>query len=159
MSGPPPKAKPTLFGLPPVPFSALYRFATPLDLTLSVLGALAGLASGTVLPLFTIVFGNGLDSFNSPLAKTEDIVASVSTYSFYFLLIAIGAGLLTFAEVSLTNISVERQMARMRAAYAKNLLRLDFAWCVLGESACVRALEWHVCVCVCVCVHACDTGL
>ena len=59
MSGPPPKAKPTLFGLPPVPFTALYRFATPLDLTLSILGALAGLASGTVLPLFTIVFGNG----------------------------------------------------------------------------------------------------
>jgi hypothetical protein len=55
MSGPPPKAKPTLFGLPPVSFSALYRFATPLDLALSVLGALAGLASGTVLPLFTIV--------------------------------------------------------------------------------------------------------
>ena len=128
MSGPPPKAKPTLFGLPPVPFAALYRFATPTDLALSVLGALSGLASGTVLPLFTIVFGNGLDSFNSPLAKTEDIVASVSTYSFYFLLIAIGAGFLCFAEVALTNVSVERQMARMRAAYAKNLLRLDPAW-------------------------------
>ena len=71
---------------------------------------------------------NRLDSFNSPFAKTEDVVSSVSTYAFYFLLIAIGAGVLTFAEVALTNISVERQMARMRAAYAKNLLRLDFAW-------------------------------
>lgn len=66
MAGPPPKAKPTVLGLPPVPFTKLYFFATPADLALVFGGGLTGLCSGLVLPLFSIVFGKGLDTFNSP---------------------------------------------------------------------------------------------
>jgi ATP-binding cassette subfamily B (MDR/TAP) protein 1 len=128
MAGPPPKAKPTLFGLPPVSFSKLYHFATPADVAMTVLGCVAALASGTVLPLFTIVFGEGLNTFNDPRTSTADIVAAIQVYALYFLLIAIGAGVLTFLETVLVSISTENQMARLRAAYAKNLLRLDFAW-------------------------------
>lgn len=128
MSGGPPAAKPTVFGLPPVPFTKLYHFATRLDLFLSILGSVSGLVAGAVLPLFTVIFGNGLDTFNSPTTAPDVIVSEVSRFALYFLFIAIGAGGLTFLQVLCTSLSAESQVSRMRAAYARSLLRLDFAW-------------------------------
>jgi ATP-binding cassette subfamily B (MDR/TAP) protein 1 len=128
MAGPPPKAKPTLFNLPPVSFSKLYHYATPADLAMTGLGCLAAMASGMVLPLFTIVFGDGLNTFNDPRTSTAEIVDAIQVYALNFLLIAIGAGVLTFAETVLVSVATENMMARLRAAYARNLLRLDFAW-------------------------------
>ena len=59
---------------------------------------------------------------------TADIVAEINKLSLYFLLIAIGASILTFLETFLTSLSTERQLRRLREAYTTKLLHLDAAW-------------------------------
>ena len=143
MSGPPAKPKPSLLGLPPVPFSKLYTFATPLDRVCVAVGCAAAAASGAILPLFSLIFGSALNTLNDPAA---DIIAAINTLSLYFLLIAIGAALLTFLETSLTSLATERQMRRLRAAYCAKLLHLDAAWYDThraGECA-ARLAEWSL---------------
>lgn len=125
MSGPPGKPAPSVLGLPPVSFSKLYTFATPRDKLAVALGCVSAAASGAILPLFSLVFGAALNILNDDKSQ---IAASVSRLALYFLLIAIGASALTFAEVSLVGLATERMMRRLRAAYCANLLRLDFAW-------------------------------
>lgn len=125
MSGPPPKAAPSVLGLPPVPFKKLYTFATLNDKICVVVGCACACASGAILPLFSLVFGAALNILNDDVSQ---IAASVSRLALYFLLIAIGASALTFAEISLVGLSTERMMRRLRTAYCKNLLRLDTGW-------------------------------
>ena len=125
MSGPPPKAKPSVLGLPPVPLSKMYSFATNFDMCKVVLACFCGGASGAILPLFSLVFGSALNALND---STASIVESINRLALYFLLIAIGASVLTFLETFLVISSTEAQLLRIRAAYCKNLLRLDYNW-------------------------------
>ena len=125
MSGPPPKPAPSVLGLPPVQFSKLYTFATPADRAKVALACVCAAASGSILPLFSLVFGSALNSLNDP---TSSIVESINRLSLYFLLIAIGASVLTFLENLLIVSTTEVQLKRLREAYCKNLLRLDLAW-------------------------------
>lgn len=125
MSGGPPKPVPSVLGLPPVPFKKLYTFATPADKARVVLACVCAAASGAILPLFSLVFGSSLNALND---STDAIVERINDLSLKFLLIAIGASVLTFLENYLIVSSTEIQMKRLREAYCKNLLRLDFAW-------------------------------
>jgi ATP-binding cassette subfamily B (MDR/TAP) protein 1 len=128
MSGPPPPPKPGVLGLPPVPFRKLYAYASGFDIFLTIVGCVSGFTAGVVLPLFSIVFGNGLDSFNNPMASMDSIVDSISTLAYFFFYIAIVAGGLTFLQVLCMGLATSNMIDRMRTAYAENLLRLDFAW-------------------------------
>ena len=126
--GGPPKPPPSVFGLPPVPFSKLYAFATNADIACVVISCLAGATYGCVFPLFSIIFGSALDTFNDPTSTMPQIVSKIATLSLNFLLIAIAAAIVGFVDVACLSYSTENQVERMRAAYAKNLLRLDLAW-------------------------------
>ena len=126
--GGPPKPPPSVFGLPPVPFSKLYTYATNADIACVVISCLAGATYGCVFPLFSIIFGSALDTFNDPTSTMSQIVSKIATLSLNFLLIAIAAAIVGFVDVACLSYSTENQVERMRAAYAKNLLRLDLAW-------------------------------
>lgn len=126
--GGPPEAKPSVFGLPPVPFRKLYHFASPFDLALTITGCAAGFVAGAVAPLSAIVFGGGLDTFNSPVSTMDEISDQISNFAVLFFYIAAAAGGCTFLQVGLTNLSTANQLTRMRTAYVASLLRLDFAW-------------------------------
>lgn len=123
--GGPPKAAPSVLGLPPTSFKKLYTFHDTKDVASVVVGCLVAAASGSILPLFSLIFGAALNVLNDP---TADIVAEVSRLALYFLLIAIGAGFLTFTEVVLTTRATERALNRLRKRYAERLLTLDAAW-------------------------------
>ena len=124
-SGGPPAKEKSVLGLEPVPFKKLYTFATAGDVALVVIACVSAAASGAILPLFSLVFGASLNVLNS---STADIVAQINTLALYFLLIAIGAGVLTFLEGALIVYSTEKQLYRVRAAYVRALLRLDLPW-------------------------------
>ena len=129
MSGPPPAPpQPGVLGLPPVPFRKLYTYASAFDIFLTIVGCASGFTAGVVLPLFSIVFGNGIDSFNNPMASMDSIVDSISTLAYFFFYIAIVAGGLTFLQVLCMGLATSNMIDRIRTAYAENLLRLDFAW-------------------------------
>ena len=59
-------------GAAPVSYASLFRFASPVDVLLVVLGLLGGLCSGAAMPLFSVLFGNALDALNT----TDDIVGA-----------------------------------------------------------------------------------
>jgi hypothetical protein len=107
-----------------VPFRALFRFATRLDVALNAVALVAALANGAVFPLFTVVFRALLDAFNSP----ADFPSAISRFSLYFLLLAIGAGILTFVEITLPLFTSERQMRILRARFMAALLRQEAGW-------------------------------
>lgn len=111
--------------LPPVTFKKLYTYATGWDISMNVAACFSAAASGTILPLFSLVFGSALNILNDPTSK---IVEEVSKLALYFLLIAIGAGLLSFLEVSLIAVATERQLRRLRESYVRSLLNQDSAW-------------------------------
>lgn len=115
----------SVLGLPPVTFGKLFTFATPNDKLMFGIACASAAAGGAIVPLFSLVFGAALNILNDDIGK---VVAAVSQLSLYFLLIAIGAALLTGLEVYLTGATVERMMRRLRLAYASNLLRLDAGW-------------------------------
>lgn len=125
MSGPPPKPKPSVLGLPPVKFARLYEYNTSPEVGTVVLACVCGAASGAILPLFSLIFGAAINSLNdSPAA----IVDTVSTLALYFFLIAIGTGVLTTLEIALITRAAEKNMARLRLAYVQRLLALDAAY-------------------------------
>jgi ATP-binding cassette subfamily B (MDR/TAP) protein 1 len=96
-----------------------------MDVVLIVVACISAAASGAIFPLFSLVFGSALNTLNDP---TQDIVAQINRLALYFLLIAIGASVLTFLQTFLIAYTTERQLRAMRAEYASKLLRLDFAW-------------------------------
>jgi ATP-binding cassette, subfamily B (MDR/TAP), member 1 len=85
MAGPPPKVKPSVLGLEPVPFKRLYSFHTKGEVFLVFVAGIAAAGSGSILPLFSLVFGDSLNVLNDQQA---DIVSFVNKLALYFLLIA-----------------------------------------------------------------------
>lgn len=115
---------------PPVPILQLFRFATPFDIFCLVLGCVfAGLA-GASQPLFTIFFGRLLNGLNS----NQDLVTVVNELCFQLGMLGIATFICTWISVSLPAWSAARQVARLRAAYMKALLRQDAGWHDSGRS-------------------------
>lgn len=110
-------------GVKKVSFFALFRFSTWFDTLLLVVALLCAAGNGVIFPCFTLIFGDLLNSFNSP--------GFSSKVNYYAGLFGIIGGATLFAsslEVGLAMISAERQVTRMRKAYLAALLRQPPAW-------------------------------
>ena len=90
------------------------------------IGILAAAVNGCVFPLFTLVFGALLNTLGSPGGAS--FRESVSTFSLYFLLIAVGAAVTGWLETTLPMLAAERQMMIVRSRYLRALLRQDAAF-------------------------------
>ena len=117
---PPKPGKPSV-----VPFARLFSFATTLDKVFIIIGAVAAAINGCIFPLFTLVFARVLDELGAPGSSFS---ATISTFSLYFLLIALGAAVTGWLETTLPSIAAERQMRQVRSRYVRALLRQDAAW-------------------------------
>jgi ATP-binding cassette subfamily B (MDR/TAP) protein 1 len=121
--------QPAAGGAPPpiqkVPYLDLFRFATFSDRALVVLGCLFAAANGVIFPCFSLIFGQLLNSFNTPAV---DLAATINRLSLYFLIISLGAFVAGLLQNALPMLASERQMARLRAAYLAALLRQPPAW-------------------------------
>jgi len=115
---------------PPVPILQLFRFATPFDVFCLVLGCVFAGLSGASQPLFTIFFGRLLNGLNS----NKDLVTVVNELCFQLGMLGIATFLTTWVSVSLPAWSAARQVARLRAAYMRALLRQDAGWHDSGRS-------------------------
>ncbi|KAI8915518.1 P-loop containing nucleoside triphosphate hydrolase protein [Powellomyces hirtus] len=113
---------------PKVSYGQLFRYATPFDKMLMVLGSIAALAHGTGMPLMTIVFSDIIGSFFAPVVVEEDVNDSARKACIYFVILAVGLFALAYAQMSLWMIAGENQAKRIRELYFKALLRQDIAW-------------------------------
>ncbi|XP_036393962.1 ATP-dependent translocase ABCB1 [Megalops cyprinoides] len=132
-----------------VGFFQLFRYATPLEIILMIVGLLCAAAHGVALPLMTVVFGQMTDSFvqssqhinltdNSTLAFLNssecvtlpgiDIEAAMTRHSYYF--VGIGAAVLVLGtfQVMLFLITATKQTKRIRSKFFHAVLHQPMEW-------------------------------
>ncbi|KAL4166727.1 hypothetical protein KRP22_013980 [Phytophthora ramorum] len=105
-------------------FTHLYRFATPLDKLLLVVGVITAGANGALFPLMAIVFGNVLTGFTSIPVDMD----TVNKAALDFFLIAIFMFFTDYISYVAFYYSAERQMKALRGQALKHMLYLDISW-------------------------------
>ncbi|KAL1816476.1 hypothetical protein ACET3Z_019050 [Daucus carota] len=107
-----------------VPFYKLFSFADSTDVILMILGTIGAVAHGLCNPLMTILVGEMTDAFGKN-QYTSNVVHEVSKVSLKYVYLGIGAGVGVFFQMSCWIVTGERQAARIRSLYLKNILRQD----------------------------------
>ncbi|GLE05342.1 hypothetical protein PINS_up014355 [Pythium insidiosum] len=113
---------------PPPPksfaFGSLYRYATPLDKALLVVGVLMAALNGALFPMMALVFGDVLGGFvTDPVDQDK-----VNTAALHFLLVAIGLFFSDYLSYITFHYTAERQMKALRGAALRHMLYLDISW-------------------------------
>jgi hypothetical protein len=107
-----------------VPFSALYRYADSTDLIMLAASFFFSACSGLVMPSFSLIFGDLLNSFNTQ----EALLDAVTQNSYWFLAVGAGAFFCAWAGIGMNMMVAERQAQRLREAYMAAVLRQDMGW-------------------------------
>ncbi|TMW55364.1 hypothetical protein Poli38472_013255 [Pythium oligandrum] len=111
---------------PTLPFSQLYRFATPKDKVLVGLGVICAGINGALFPCMALVFGDAIAAFQSADGSVNR--GAVNTASLNYVYIAVGLFITDyFAYVAFIH-SAERQMKELRAQALKHMLYMDIGW-------------------------------
>ena len=125
-------------GPKPVPFRALFRFITPLETVLNVLGILLAVAAGATTPLMTLMFGNmanALISFAAAKSSGQGVtearsylVDTAGKQALALMGIGIGMFVCTYAYMVIWTYTSESQSRRMRETYLQAVLRQEIAY-------------------------------
>lgn len=143
--------------IPPIGFFALFRFATPFEIVLDLIGLLLSAASGAAQPLMTLIFGRLTTSFTnfgtlqldiasgrgSPAENArllEEAKAVLKTDSgknaLYLMAIGLGIFVCTWAYMFIWNYTGEIMSKRVRERYLRAVLRQEVSnlssytpWC------------------------------
>ncbi|KAG5856705.1 hypothetical protein ANANG_G00010730 [Anguilla anguilla] len=130
----------------PIGFFQLFRYATPLETILMLIGIFCGAVHGVSLPVMLVVFGKMTDSFvesgqqhnltaanltvnvNSSECTSTDIEARVSMTCYYFL--GIGAAVIFFGtfQAMVFLLTATTQTKRIRSKYFHAILHQPMEW-------------------------------
>lgn len=83
------------------------------------------MANGVTLPMFSLIFGDLLNSFNQ---SDDSMYAAIKLDALYFFLIGIGSFFCSWGSLYFYISVGERQTRRIREAYVKAILRQNMAW-------------------------------
>ncbi|KAJ7186229.1 P-loop containing nucleoside triphosphate hydrolase protein [Mycena pura] len=128
--------------VPPVSFFALFRFATPGEISLNVIGIIAAGAAGAISPLLSIFFGNLTEDFVAfTRALTEqdgsaEAAAQVQTAAAnfrhasaknatYLTILGVGIFVTTYIYMNTWIVTAELNGKRIRERYLQAVLRQD----------------------------------
>lgn len=122
-----PKAK-------PIPFRQLFAYATRPEAWRLAVSCIAATVHGTLLPLFTIIFGSIIDKFlllNDPSGDgiaRDDISREIGVTAKWFLILGAVAFVTSFVQVRFSLIFAQRVGSRLRSLYFNSLMRQDASW-------------------------------
>ena len=135
---PSPTVSPSPTGTKPVKFNALFRYATPLERFLNLIGIICGAASGTAQPLMTILFGNLANKFlassNPRLTDQQKIdyflaaAHMVNDDAIYLVIIGIASFVVIYVYMAIFVYTGEVITQRIRKEYLRAILRQDIAY-------------------------------
>ncbi|RCV32767.1 hypothetical protein SETIT_7G029100v2 [Setaria italica] len=110
----------------PVSISGLFKYSTPLDIILLVLGCVGATVNGGSLPWYSYLFGNFINKVvNSDKAQMMKDVKQISIYMvFLAAVVVIGA----YLEITCWRIIGERSALRIRREYLKAVLRQEIGF-------------------------------
>lgn len=118
--------------LPPVPMKMLFYFADRYDILLMCVGSLAAVGTGTIMPLFSLIFSNTINAIN--VGTDEERRHNATKYSLYFIGLAVISFFMNFVQSSCFSIAAERQVRKMREQFLAAVLRQEIGWFDLGNS-------------------------
>ena len=115
-----------VFGEMKVSFFTLFMMAGPLDIFLMIIGTIAGIGSGILMPLSNKFVGSMTDDI-AP-GESPDYMHQARKYArIYFVLGIIGL-VLGYLGMACWMIAGENQSIKFRKEYFKALLRQEIAW-------------------------------
>lgn len=107
--------------LPPVPMKMLFYFADRYDILLMCLGSLAAVGTGTIMPIFALIFSNTINAIN--VGTDEERRHNATKYSLFFIGLATISLVMNFVQSSCFSIAAERQVRKMREQFLAAVLR------------------------------------
>jgi ATP-binding cassette subfamily B (MDR/TAP) protein 1 len=108
-----------------VPYRELFRYADARDRALLSVALVAAVLNGVITPLYALLFGRLINNLG---AGKQDLINKLDQFALYFLLLGVAAFVFSFLETALAMLAAEQQVARLRVAYLRALLRQDMAW-------------------------------
>ncbi|KAG6544499.1 hypothetical protein Mapa_014137 [Marchantia paleacea] len=106
----------------------LFSFADNVDRVLIIVGTVAAICNGLAQPLMTLVFGQLINAFGQNVTNTKELVSEVAAVALRFVYIGIGSAIAAYIEVAFWIIAGERQAARIRSLYLRQILRQDISF-------------------------------
>ncbi|KAJ4967037.1 hypothetical protein NE237_018886 [Protea cynaroides] len=110
-----------------LPYYKLFSFADSTDVWLMIVGTIGAIGNGLSMPIMTILFGNAVNSFGDTMGTTK-VVHDMSKQCLYLFYLAVGSGVASFLQVACWMVTGERQAARIRYLYLRNILRQDISF-------------------------------
>ena len=110
-----------------VPFMQLFRFATPLDWAMMIIGTVGSAIDGAAMPLFALLLGNVAADFG-PGHTGQEIFDAAATICWEFVLVGVGSWIVSYFGFAFWMISGERQSIEVRKRYFKSLLSQEIAF-------------------------------
>ncbi|KAK3142953.1 hypothetical protein QOZ80_4BG0354900 [Eleusine coracana subsp. coracana] len=110
----------------PVSVVGLFKYSTPLDVMLLVLGCIGAMINGGSLPWYSYLFGN----FVNKIVNTDktQMMKDVKQISLYMVFLAAVVVLGAYLEITCWRIIGERSALRMRREYLKAVLRQEIGF-------------------------------
>ncbi|KAF9477698.1 multidrug resistance protein 1 [Pholiota conissans] len=132
------KSKKDSEAFPPVSFFSLFRFQTPFESALNLIGLVAAAAAGAAQPLMSLLFGNltqAFIQFGADVSQGRDVTQSAQKFkdasakdAMYIFIIGIGMGISTWAFMAIWTYTGEVNAKRLRERYLQAILRQDIAY-------------------------------
>ncbi|KJZ74389.1 hypothetical protein HIM_06199 [Hirsutella minnesotensis 3608] len=106
----------------------IFAYNDAKDRLVNVVALVFAIASGTLLPLVELVFGNFVTAFNDYAAgklSRDDFMSQLARYTLYFVYLFAAKLALTYAWTVLVNVTAIRTTTRLRVDYVRQTLRQD----------------------------------
>jgi len=114
---------------PPIKTLQLFRFADRNDKLLIAVGIICALIHGAATPIFTIIFGDVIDSLGTEeLPDAGLLLDQIADSSVWFVVLGIIAFVTSLFQVLGFMMSGARQAQRIRKLYIESIFRQDMAW-------------------------------
>ncbi|XP_021045506.1 multidrug resistance protein 1B isoform X1 [Mus pahari] len=131
---------------PAVGIFGMFRYADWLDKLCMVLGTLAAIIHGTLLPLLMLVFGNMTDSFtkaetsilpsitnqsgvnSTPIVSNSSLEEDIAMYAYYYTGIGAGVLIVAYIQVSLWCLAAGRQIHKIRQKFFHAIMNQEIGW-------------------------------
>lgn len=114
----------------PIPYSQLFAYANRQEYIMTAIALVAALCHGTLLPLFTIVFGSVIDNFNvgESEAERQMLVDDIGSKAKWFLILGAIAFVTSLIQVRFQLVVSHRIGNRLRTLYFNSLMTQDYTW-------------------------------
>ncbi|XP_013110696.2 ATP-dependent translocase ABCB1 [Stomoxys calcitrans] len=133
----------------PVPFFQMYKYATPTNKFMYVIGILSAIVTGLTTPANSLIFGNlansmidlgtELGGFGNMTKYTKSspadaLLDAVQTFAFQNTMIGVIMLLGSYISVTLFNYAAHAQILRIRGKFFRSVLHQDMAWYDVNQS-------------------------